>query len=637
MKPCVWFSDCEVYPYDSIWVFKNKRTKEWRIFHNDTQGVQEFFDENPDLWLCGYNFRDYDQYICKGTLLGYSNKQLKELNDLLIFGERQEAWDYLGNDAWNVEVPPIIDLFHDIKPAKSLKEIEANIGMDVKETSVSFDIDRPLTEEELKDCIEYCKHDVEATERLYYLRMDYVRTKQTLCRMCGLDERQMMRNTNARVVSEALHAVKMDPIAKFGVEWYAESIPHWVDMDKLPVEVNEFVHGINSLSGSDDEDTNLKFEFMGIPVVMGLGGIHAATGKLERKVLKSGPRKGLEVLEIKSTPKFFPTKQGRIALIQDIGSFYPSMMILLGYMSRAIPKEYSHLYSDFYHDRMKAKQQARRCDEAGDKAGYQHWSVLADAYKLVLNTKFGCMKDKWNKLYDPYMATCVCLSGQLIILDLMRRIKDSLPNTELVQLNTDGWVLEIDEDDLNTLLSLVDDWSELTGFTVETDRINQLWQRDVNNYVMEFDTGKIKAKGGTVKNCFGGNFRSNNMTIIHSALVEKMIHGVPIEDTIMRCDDLDRFQIILMAGRTYSKCCKAKAGTDRFVSISGKVHRVYAVSDGWKFYKMKCDEGNPAGFPDAPENAIEDFNLKSIDQIDKAWYIDLAYKKYDKFVGNMKG
>ena len=171
-KPDIWFSDCEVYPYDLIWVFISKVTGEVVVYHNDTYGVEEFFESNETLWLGGYNFRDYDQYITKGTLLHYTNEQLKELSDLIIFGTLQDAWDYLGNDAWGVNVPPIIDLFHDIVPRKSLKEIEGNIGMDVVETSVSFDIDRPLTPDELETAINYCIHDVQATRELYYKRLD---------------------------------------------------------------------------------------------------------------------------------------------------------------------------------------------------------------------------------------------------------------------------------------------------------------------------------------------------------------------------------------------------------------------------------------------------------------------------------
>lgn len=630
-KPDIWFADCEVYTEDLIWVFKNKRTKEYAVFHNDTLAVEAFFEENPDLWLCGFNFRDYDQYICKGTLLHFDNRQLSELNDILIYEELQDVWDYLGNDAWDVNVPPIIDLFHDIVPRKSLKEIEANIGMDVRETSVPFDIGRKLTEEELEECIAYCKHDVDATEALYYERLEYISTKKMLCELAGLSDAEMMKNTNARVVAEALHAEKIDPIEKFGIEWYADMIPEWIDLDRLPSVVIDFVSKVNTLSGIEEDCDPILFDLFGVPVKMGLGGIHASTGEIVAHTFKSGPRKGLTEYKYKAIPKLFETNDDRIVLIQDVGSFYPSMMILLDYLSRAIPEEFAHLYEEFYEMRMEAKAKAKECDKRKDRSGAARWKKVANAAKLVLNTVYGCMKNQYNKLYDPFMATCVCLSGQLIVMDLMCRIHDVIPDVEIVQLNTDGWVLSIPRSDYDTLMSVSDEWQKLTGFKVDTDIIKQMWQRDVNNYVIEFDTGKVKAKGGTVANFAGGNFKSNNATVIDLAIVNKLLYDKDVVDTVYEVDDLSRFQLVLKAGGTYSGCCKTNG--NEIQSIPGKVHRVYAVKDGWTFGKVKCDGGNPAKFPDSPKNAIEDFEMKSIDELDRSWYINLAKAKLEAFIG----
>lgn len=632
----IWFSDCEVFAEDLIWVFKNKRSGEVRWFHNDTKAVESFIAENPNMWLCGYNFRDYDQYILKGTLLHLRNDQLKMLNDLLIFGELQNVWDYLGEDAWDVQLPPIIDLFHDIVPRKSLKEIEGNIGMDVVETGVSFDINRKLTQEELDISIKYCIHDVEATEALYFKRLEYISTKKTLCEMTGLDDAEMMKNTNARVVSEALRASFINPLETFGNERYMDIIPdHIIQFDKLPKVVQEYVGEIDSYSGWFNHMEPLLFDLWGTPTVMGIGGIHASTGYIDEHVLKGGPRKGEIEYRVVSTPKRFVSDEDRMIIIQDIGSFYPSMMILFNYLSRAVPEEQRQLFEDFYKMRMSAKKMAAECKAKGDFAGAAHWTGQANAAKLVLNTVYGCMKNQYNKLYDPFMSTCVCVSGQLFIIDLMNRIHERVPDMEIVQLNTDGWVLSIKRSDYDAVQLVVEEWKRLTGFTVDTDPIKQMWQRDVNNYVIEFENGAIKAKGGTVKNWKGGSFSSNSMTIIDKALVEYMINGVSLYETISTCDDMERFQIILKAGSGYNRCCKAKDGTEDYVPIDGKVHRVYAVKEGsengYTFFKQK-DGGNPARFPDTPAWCAEDFSIKGIDEIDKAWYTALAARKLNAFI-----
>ena len=43
---------------------------------------------------------------------------------------------------------------------RSLKELEAFMGHDIKESSVPFDIERPLTQAEIEETKRYCEHDV---------------------------------------------------------------------------------------------------------------------------------------------------------------------------------------------------------------------------------------------------------------------------------------------------------------------------------------------------------------------------------------------------------------------------------------------------------------------------------------------
>ena len=61
-----WYTyDVEVFKYDFIVVFKNKRTKEYAIFHNDNLGVRDFILDTAIY--CGFNTKGYDQYTIKGV------------------------------------------------------------------------------------------------------------------------------------------------------------------------------------------------------------------------------------------------------------------------------------------------------------------------------------------------------------------------------------------------------------------------------------------------------------------------------------------------------------------------------------------------------------------------------------------
>lgn len=627
----VWFADCEVFKEDWLFVFKNKRSGYFTFFHNEPQNLIDFLSSEEDIWLCGYNFRDYDQFILRGILCNMDNAEIKFLNDTLISGERDNIWELFPKE--KVTLPPIIDLFHDIVPRKSLKEIEANIGMDVQETEVSFDLDRELTDEEFRLVLKYCMHDVEATEALYYKRLDYLSTKKTLCELADLDDAEMMKHTNARVVAEALRATPINPLETFGTERYMDIFPYeLINWEKLPTSVQNFVSGIDSYSGWYNEMEPILFDLWGTPTVMGIGGIHASTGYIDHHVLKAGSRKGEVDDRFIATPKRFSSEDNHKVLMMDIGSFYPSMMIIFDYLSRAVDGDNREFFHEFYRMRMEAKAKAAQCEKAGDTAGAKHWKQQANAAKLVLNTVYGCMKNQYSKLYDPFMATCVCITGQLLIIDLMNRIHEVCPRMEIVQLNTDGWVLYLDENDVPVMNEVVKMWCDQTGFTVETDEIDVMFQRDVNNYVIRFANGKVKAKGGTVKNWAGGTFQSNSCSIVDLAIVQYLLNGVPLEQTVRENATLDRLQVVLRAGSMYHGCCIAKPNSAAYSDLQGRVHRVYAVKgDGFTFYKVKEEGGNPARFPDAPENALEDFQISGIDMVDLDWYTVLAQRKLDAF------
>ena len=59
--------------------------------------------------------------------------------------------------------------------------------------------------------------------------------------------------------------------------------------------------------------------------------------------------------------------------------------------------------------------------------------TLAGTLKLVINTTYGCMKSKYSSLYDPKMANQVCITGQLLFVDLIEKLE---PYITLIQLIT---------------------------------------------------------------------------------------------------------------------------------------------------------------------------------------------------------
>ena len=57
-----------------------------------------------------------------------------------------------------------------LKGDRGLKSFEGFMGNSIKESSVPFDIDRKLTDAEIRETVKYCKYDVEQTLQVFLKR-----------------------------------------------------------------------------------------------------------------------------------------------------------------------------------------------------------------------------------------------------------------------------------------------------------------------------------------------------------------------------------------------------------------------------------------------------------------------------------
>lgn len=106
-----------------------------------------------------------------------------------------------------------------------------------------------------------------------------------------------------------------------------------------------------------------------------------------------------------------------------------------------------------------------KAKRAGDKA-------TANALKLVLNTTYGAMLNRYNDLYDPLMGRSVCISGQLQLLEMAEHLVQDCPTLKIIQLNTDGIMVSLDDCDVPMYQEITQEWQDRTGFELEEDLIN---------------------------------------------------------------------------------------------------------------------------------------------------------------------
>lgn len=582
--------DCEVYYDDWAVVFKEMDTGNFTVIHNDNEALKNCINE--DTIYIGFNSKHYDQYIIKGICADFSTREVKKINDWIIAGN--QGWQYpeLKGFYFNFNNADIRD---DMQQGLSLKAIEGHMGMNIKETDVDFNIERPLTQEELELTIKYCKHDVNATEELIKLRKSYLSNKLNLGKMAGLSEAKALSMTNAKLTAAMLQAT-----AKPHDDERMYEIPNNLLREFIPQEVFTFFNRMYDREIPDAECFSEKLEITigECPVTIGFGGIHGAI------------------------PNYIweESEDGRIIRNKDVGSYYPHLCVINGYTSRNIPSP--KIYENVLSERMKAKAE-------GDKA-------KADALKLVCNTTYGCLLNQYNDLYDPLMGRSVCISGQLYLLELAEHLYKDVPDLKIVQLNTDGIMVEFHKDHYTIFDSITKEWEERTHFDLEEDTVIKLAQKDVNNYVEVQGDGSVKCKGGyLVKGTSNaGAWKINNSCcIVATALKEYFVNGTPVEETINNCDDVFQYQIIAKAGAKYKEAyhivCEEKCAVQ-------KVNRVYATADEryGKLYKVKEADDSEAKIDSLPEHClIDNDNQISIEAIDKAFYINMARKRVNDFKG----
>jgi len=583
--------DLEVFAYDWIVVFKEVGTNNRAIFHNDNEGVCEFLKQD-DAMFVGYNNKHYDNYIAKAGSCDWSPREIKQLNDFIINGG--EGWEYppLKNEYFRFNS---CDLFDDVQQGLSLKAIEAHLGMDIEETEVDFNIQRPLTPEEIEKTIRYCSHDVDATEELFNLRKsNYLQTKINLGNRANISPEKSLYATNAKLTAMMLGAVRK--------EWddgrdYV--YPKNLDLSVIPKEILDFFETIHDMSIPDEQlfRTYLDIEIGGMLCRYAWGGVHGS----------------LLCYHEEET-------ENRVIQNRDVSSLYPSLIEIYKYLSRNVPNP--QLFYDMRSDRLLAKR-------TGDKE-------TANDLKLPLNTVSGAQENKYNDLYDPLSTRSMRISGQLFLTVLTMRLLKACSTIKLLNLNTDGLMYSVDKSELHIVERIAKEWEEETKFELETDNISKVWIKDVNNLLFVNTDGKIKKVGGYLN--YGISMKgawsiNNNFTIVKDAVVDYFTKGVPLEDTINACDTPLSFQIVAKAGSKYSAAFHYIDGEK--VPIQ-KVNRVYATKNRRygtlvKVHALKGNDNKIGGLPD--HCIVDNNNTIDITEIDKNWYVRMAQKYVDDFLG----
>lgn len=566
-------------------------TKTETVIVDDSEKLINFYDSHRDSIYVTYNGREYDQWIFKGILAGFNPWEINEW----IITKGLKGYQFSNT----LREYPLIT-YDLIQLNTSLKQLEAMQGHNVYESEVDFRIDRKLTKKELEETIKYCRNDVEETINLFTQLKGDFDVQLELINEFKLPI-SYMGKTQSQLVAEIMQAQRVDYKDEFDLNF-----PKYLDNIKKYRQVVDWYRKFKTTKEFTDEEKKelyskkLSTVVAGVKHDFGWGGLHGAR------------------------PKYYG--EGYYLHI-DVSQYYPSLTVGHNYFSRATSEDGKKRYDMMRKESIRLK-------------AFPELATKRSGYKLCNNKAYGCMKDKYNALYDPLMANNICVTGQLALLLLIEMLE---PHCTLIQSNTDGLIVKLHSlDDYELIDDICWEWEKMTNVKLAFDPIiKKIYQRDVNNYLFINEDGKVEAKGGEVKELSN---LDNDLPIVNKALREYMVNGTPVEETINNASDLIDFQKIVKLsgkynyvyhnGREYrNKCYRV------FASKSDQDGIIYKV----KLRTKKIEAGLTV--PDTPK--MDKFantpdqcflsngdirGVKVPDNLDRNYYIELANTRLRRFV-----
>ena len=581
---CVVVSDEEPTYLSSAYKYKFTREEEisikskMRVYTSDEgiEGITRYLADTSRGVLTGYYSKMFDMIIQKCVSMHFTPRQIYIASQIItekhFYPEEMKVTateiarisSYVSG--WSAKwqgAEAAQDLMDDSD--KGLKDKEAAFGMDIRETTVPFG-KMNLTAQEKLDIIFYCKHDVFALHVQYAcVSKPYIDTKLALGKTYDIPEKVCYASTNAVLAGKVLGAERysgttiVDPTIIIYEKPILEYLKKWVPAEALD----------HLLSSQKPKQMNM----FGNKVFMADGGIHSTI--ITPKVESYG-----------ETAKIYAEACEEWGLYNiDLSGCHPSVMLFVGAMPRGIK----------YPERFKESVFRRRALKKIPKSEWtQDDKDFVPAGKLIHNTTFGAAGNKYLPLYDDYMRSKVCRVSQMIIIAVSSAVHKIIPDSRILQTNTDGILIYMRHMWKDTLKAIIKEFEDLSQFEFELEQDSKIWQLNVNNYIAINLEGKDKLKGKSFVTSIwqpGYNkVRPLGNHIIAKCQYEFYVHKTNPVQMLLEHTKVDDFVLTATKGNTYKGMIHKTSRGD--VEL-GRVARLIATesTDYGDVRKTKLENG----------------------------------------------
>lgn len=557
--------DIEVFPNVFSCALKNSETGQivvYELSHRKDNIVEEAKQmvnlfQNNKYFFCGYNNLHYDNPIMNfiieniGSMPNNYKKvcgRIFKLSQEIINSETSESWKRWKYGTKFATLDLLTMLFSQ-KLRVGLKEMQVTMQYhNVQEYEGSFD--NWLPDSEIDKMLAYNLNDVDSTLELLN------RCRKDIDLRIGIQQEYGVDVLSKDGMSIGTEILKMKYLEKTGKQWHQiKDLRSPCDIINLndvifpfikfetPILQNLLTEMKQQKVSPGRKGYEKHFLLDNVEVTVGVGGIHT-----------------------KNEPEKIIPKDNELLLDSDVNSLYPSLIISYGLVPQHLGKEFLEIYGQVREERLYAKR--------------NHQDVKNTTLKLALNGATGNYQNQYSWLYDPVAVMKIRINGQLLLLMLTEMLLKA--GARLKQLNTDGILYVISKSvDYQSILK---EWEDITKLTLETEEYEAFYQFAINDYLAigrgyseTKDKKLIKQKGLFIDSVKLG--KGMQPMIIPEALNRYFADGVPIEQTIKECRDINKFI-------TYQKVDK-KFSVEYNGELISRINRYYCSTNGAYLFKCK--------------------------------------------------
>lgn len=629
--------DIEIFPNFFCVSVKNTESKNKKFYQisdwlNEMPDIAKLFLNKSIYWV-GFNSLYYDKPIISYILINYKRlillpsweitAELKKFSDKIINSETSASWsEYKYANLY--DDLDLLSMKWSQKLRSSLKALQVTMEYpNVEEYSGDFNSN--VTKDDVPKIKGYNFNDIDSTDEFLS------RCTEDIELRLSIEDEYHISALNKDGVNLGMEIIKTRYLQETGKQWFQikdlrspcnnlcfnEIIFDYIQF-KTPELQKLLIDLKNHCANPNDNSFERKFVLGGVEHTFGMGGLHSV-----------------------NTPEVFIGNDNTLILDDDVASLYPSIIIQNLIYPQHLGIEFVKVYKQIRDERIEAKRN-------GDK-------LKNETLKLAINGLTGNLQSEFSWVYDPKAVLKIRINGQLLLLMYAESIM--LIGGKIIQSNTDGLAYMIDKSLLNKADEVKSWWEQLTGLELEREEFERFYQYAINDYIgvkKNYTQKKEDFYNGSAFNKKGKPYTSLEgiqkdyvkkkglfidepqlgkglaPLIIPEALNKYFVEGIPPEETIYNCKDINRFV-------TFQKVKK-----DFEVFYNGErithINRYYMSTNGGKMYKQKVNmNGKPFGSAtmlcaSSPVTIYNKFDNLDISErhINYQYYISEAYKIIEK-------